>query len=331
MMIHPYNAGIIARLFLVLIALALVSGLKHVSAVAAQSQGKKGKADRERELRNKQLQDKADSTKNQGRSSNAQGRASKGNKGERRRDLDHPQSAGKPQAEATDEMLGLIVWRLRPAGPRERVAAPLLSLNADGSSARWAQERVNATTLFKKGERVRLSIEVPRVKGAYLYVINRGMYADGALGAPSLIFPTKRIRGGDNLVATGQLIYLPGDSDNPPYFEITDPTPTEKLIGERLTIIVTPSPLDLPTLGERPLKLDPQQVEEWEKQWGSKEEVDRIEDSSALGKPRTVAEKRAAEGKRDLTHRDPLPQTIFRVRNKPTANLLIVTQLQVKQ
>jgi hypothetical protein len=45
---------------------------------------------------------------------------------------------------------------------------------------------------------VRLSIEASR--RGHLYVIDQEAYADGSLGAPLLIFPTLRIRNGDNAV-----------------------------------------------------------------------------------------------------------------------------------
>ena len=95
-------------------------------------------------------------------------------------------------------------------------------------SVEWTPERVETGTTFSVGERVRLSIESPRA--GYLYVIDREQYADGSTSDPYLIFPTLRIRGGNNSVRAGKVIELPDRNA----FKLTPLCSDYE--GERLTI-----------------------------------------------------------------------------------------------
>ena len=84
-------------------------------------------------------------------------------------------------------------------------------------------------------------------------MIDRERYAGGSTGDPYLIFPTTRTRGGDNRVAPGQIIEIPGQDDRPNFF-----TPRRSRLdqtGELLTVIVTPQPIAGITIGDKPLPL----------------------------------------------------------------------------
>jgi hypothetical protein len=221
---------------------------------------------------------------------------------------------------ATGEMLGVTVWRLRPAGAADHKDSRLLLQEEEkGDSNEWVPERVEAETAFATGERVRLSIESSRA--GYLYVIDREQYADGTTSEPYLIFPTRRIRNGNNAVAAGKVIELPEKAA----FRLQPMRPDYQ--GERLILIVTTEPLAEITVGPRVQKLDSKQVEQWERQWASA--VERFEMVGGAGKVYTRTEKEAGAEGRLLTQEDELPQTLYRITPKPGTPLLVAISLRI--
>jgi len=220
------------------------------------------------------------------------------------RPVDRPRPAGGSAPGETVE-LGVTVWRLRAAKPGE--PARLLVQDAD-ASAEWTPERVGSGTTLAIGDRVRLSIESPRA--GYLYVIDREQYADGTFGAPYLVFPTTRTRGGDNQVTGGRLIDIPAQDDRPPYFTIKPSRPDQT--GERLTLVVTDAPLGDLAIGDQPLALSASEVADWEAR--GRGSVQRLEMIGGAGRAWSRAEQRAAaDPTRRLTQEDLPPQTLFRV------------------
>jgi len=223
------------------------------------------------------------------------------------------------------ELIGITLWRLRAATARDDQSKPRLLVQKDAAaSGPYLPERVAADTPFKEGQFVRLSIEAPRENDAYLYVIDREVYADGKMGDPYLIFPAQSTPSGGNVVTAGKVIYVPAQGDPIPYFTLTRNRGDQ--VGESLTIIISPQPLPV---GVGLLKLDPAQVAEWEKQWGGPTE--RREARSEVGKGWTVAEKEVedSQGKRLLTQTDPLPQTIYRIAAKSGGPVLINVPLRI--
>jgi hypothetical protein len=220
-------------------------------------------------------------------------------------------------------LIGLTAWRLRYTSANEAAnSAKLVDPKNDSGANQLVAERVEAGTIFGEGERIRIGIEVPRQ--GYVYVINRAVYADGTMGEPHLIFPTKNLRGGDNTVAAGKLIEIPSQADSPPYFTLRQSRADQ--VSERLTLIVSPQRLNL-SIAERRLKLDSATVNKWEKQWGGP--VERAEARSGASKGWTIAEKEAGEGKRLLAENDPLPQTIYRVATRHGSPMVVVVPLRI--
>lgn len=208
------------------------------------------------------------------------------------------------------EVLGLTLWRMRPSTARDEVRLLV-------HKKEWTPERVEAETPLAKGDLVTLGIESPR--NGYLYVIDREIYADGTVGAPHLIFPTRRLRSGNNEVAAGRLIEL-----GP--FELKPQRDDYK--GELLTVLVTTQPLADLQVPEDMIALDKPTVEQWEKQWNAR--VERFELVGGAGKTYTKAEKlAAADGERLLTQADDLPQTLYRVAAKPGEPLLVSVSLKI--
>lgn len=240
-----------------------------------------------------------------------------------------------PDAEAAevsdDQLIGITFWRLREATARELSGEKRLLLQQ-----KYIAGRVASETLFKRDDLVRLSIEAPRSDGANLYVIDRELYADGSVGSPHLIFPSRTVRNGDNEIGAGKVLDIPASTDSIPYFSFS--SDRADYTGEQLTIIVSPRPLNLPRSEGPPLPLNREQVaqlRDWERDWSGS--VERREAKAQLGAKRTAVERDAGEGERLLTQRDPLPQTIYRVKAKPanSANsrgrLLITVPLRIAQ
>jgi hypothetical protein len=220
--------------------------------------------------------------------------------------------------------VGVTLWRLRPA--KETDTGPGFQVLQAGKLVVMTPERIEGTAPVALGESVRLSIESPR--DGYLYVINREQYADGATGAPALIFPTTRIRGGDNRVSAGRLVDIPDAGDRTPFFTLTsnrrDGQPQN--VGELLTILITPRPLEGVAPGRDPVALDPAQVAKWEADWEG-EVSEMLEMNGGAGRVWTQEEKQAGEATRSLTQVDPGPQTIYRVSGRPGEPLMLTVQM----
>jgi hypothetical protein len=217
----------------------------------------------------------------------------------------------------TEDFVGVTIWRLRaasPAGGKRDVTRLLVP----GSRTEFQAERVSGNTAFSRDDLLRLSIEVPREQDNYLYVIDREMYADGSFSEPYLIFPVKTINGGNNRIAAGRIVDLPAQDDPRPYFRFESSRPDHA--GERLTILITPQPLDV-TVGDGPVRLDLETVQQWEKLWSRPAE--RHEQQASVGQTWTAAEKEAGAGKRILKQSDPLPQTIYRLKGQAGGVLMV--------
>lgn len=206
------------------------------------------------------------------------------------------------------ELIGVTIWRLRDGQNKPMV------------------ERAAAGTLFNEGERVRLSIEVPRESDNYLYVIDREVYADGMTSDPYLIFPSQSTPKWGNVVTPGKLIFVPAQGDEFPYFTLERARKDQ--LREELTIIVSPKPLNVPIgAPANPVRLEKAQVAQWERQWGG--HVEQWEERGRVGEQWTAAEKEADNGARRLVQGDPLPQTIYLIKVKPGAPMILRVPLRV--
>jgi hypothetical protein len=212
----------------------------------------------------------------------------------------------KPTTGNVVEQLGVTLWRLSPAKPKDQGARMLVM--EGGESSEWVPKRIEADTPLSVGDRVRLTIESPRA--GFLYIVDRDLFADGTMGDGMLIFPTFGTRGGDNQVRAGKLIDIPAQDDRQNYFT-AKPVRSDQ-VGEVLSIIVTTSQLDLP-ISNKPLKLSSLEIGRWEKAWAAT--ADRFEMANGIGSPWTEKEKQAAAstGARQLTQDEPTPQTIYRL------------------
>ncbi len=222
---------------------------------------------------------------------------------------------------APETVVGVTLWRLRPARPAD--SGERLIVHDDNSDDEWIPERISASTRLVQGDKLRISVEA--VRGGYLYVIDREQYADGSVGEPYLIFPTKRTAGGDNHVAIGRLVEIPAQDDNPPFFTMKKSRADH--VAEVLSVIVTPTKLEGIEITDKALKLTDTQVASWEKMWGSS--VGNLEMTTA-GQTWTKEEKDART--RALTASAPPPQLVFyRPSVKPTEPMLVKLKLSYRK
>ena len=232
-----------------------------------------------------------------------------------------PRTRRGTRPEASEE-IGITVWRLRPSRENDEGGRVLV---LDGlKQTSYTPERIAASTLLNIGDRVRLTVESPRP--GFLYIIDREQYADGSLGEPMLIFPTKQTRGGDNRVMPGRLIDIPAQEDQYSYFTAQPAGDRRDQIAEALTVILTPQPLPL-TIGNQPLRVSPSQIDQWDKLWGGVAET--LELVGGAGRTWTNEEKSAgAANGRQLTQAGPPPQTVYRVARKAGGSLLVTVPLR---
>jgi hypothetical protein len=219
--------------------------------------------------------------------------------------------------------IGVTLWRLRPEKGGEQGARLLKMSGTSSDPLRMVAERVGLDTAFKKGDKVRLSIESPRA--GYLYIVDRELLGDNKLGVPYLIFPTRKTHGGDNSVSAGKIIEIPAQTDNPFYFEI-DPMAGD-YAGELLTVLVSPTKIPNLTLGDEPIKLPPAMVEQWETQWEGSATTLELDGGRSL--VYTEEEKEAGTGSRQLTQKSPAPQTVISVEATKGKAFLVSFPLKV--
>lgn len=236
----------------------------------------------------------------------------------------------RPAARPSEVVVGVTVWKLRPSLPtdevRELVQAPSKK-SASEEKLSMTAERMEAGAALDEGEHVRISIESPRT--GYVYVINRESYADGTKGRPLLIFPTERTLEGDNRIQMGRVVTIPALADDPPYFTVR-PNPRRKdQVAESLLLIIADRPLDLPLLPEAQA-LPAARVNELERNWRAASE--RIEQVGGVGVGITPEEFAAGGGElRELTQGDPAPQTVYRMRVRRGAPVLLKLDLPFKR
>lgn len=222
---------------------------------------------------------------------------------------------------APDTVVGVTLWRLRPANRSE--SGERLIVHDENANSEWVPERISTSTRLVQGDRLRISVEA--VRSGYLYVIDREQYADGTVGEPYLIFPTKRTAGGDNQVAIGRLLEIPAQDDSPPFFTMKKSRADH--VAEVLSVLVTPTPLEGVEITDKALKLTDAQVATWEKAWGSS--VGRLEMTTA-GQTWTKEEKDART--RALTATAPAPQLLFyRPSLKPTDSIFVKLRLSYRR
>lgn len=232
---------------------------------------------------------------------------------------------------AKDAVLGVTVWLLTDSSD-DKDGARILRPKT-GKQTNYTAKRVEATTKFTVGQKLRLSIEIPR--NGYLYVIDREQYSKDSLSDPYLIYPVNPAE--KNFAQKGLVFEIPTVGEEPSFtVEQLDDPGKPALVAEVLTVLVTPTPLPgLPKPIRKPdgeydiIPLDPAMVAKWEKDWGTEFEAAELE--GGAGQLYTTREQLAGNRKKRLTRADPLPQTVFRIAARPGQPLLVKIPLQIAQ
>jgi hypothetical protein len=229
-----------------------------------------------------------------------------------------PARKSAARAAGGPSFVGVTLWRLAPAPEGAR------GITVEGEGRRWLPERAAVDSAIPEGAHVRIAVEASRP--GYLYVIDRERYADGGTGEPMLVFPTRRIRAGDNAVQAGRLIEIPDLADEPPYFRLRRSRPDHA--EEELLLLVAPEPLAGIAIGEEAQPLSRAQVEDWERRWSARQA--RLESPGGAGRAYTASEREAAAAPtRLLTRGEPLPQTLYRVETRAGGPALVSVRLRI--
>lgn len=202
----------------------------------------------------------------------------------------------------TDSLVGVTVWRLRPASAQE-LGVRILVHDPEGASEMIA-ERVPPEDPVAEGQRIRISIESGQ--SGYLYLVSQERYSDGSSGAPYLIFPTTRIRSGDNKVYPGKLIEVPDYNDRPNFLRVRKSRSDH--IGEMVTVLVTPRPIQGLNVTNQAQRLNADTFADWRKRWGTKSRIIPTDESA---KYLTSAEHAAGTNAGDLGGDDPMPSMLY--------------------
>jgi hypothetical protein len=226
-----------------------------------------------------------------------------------------------PKTLKTEE-LGVTFWRLRPKSADED-DAPIFSVKINNQAEDWTAERVGSTTKFRKGDRVRFTIESSRT--GYLYIVNREVYADGTTGQAEIIFPTLRTRNGDNRVTAGSLVEIPASTDSVPYFTVK-PRRAD-YAGEEILVVIMPEKLSNIEIGLRAQAISLEMLQKWMEDWAAEVEIFDAEDGEGVAYTSTEAQAANSQS-RALTQEEPLPQTIYRVRINADLPLVVPFQMQ---
>jgi hypothetical protein len=220
-------------------------------------------------------------------------------------------------------MVGVTVWRVRPAAARDGAEAVRI-LRPRPRSSRLVQhvmERIDEGQPVPVGAALRLGIEV--TKSGWLYIIDQEEYASGKTGRPVLIFPN--IHSADNEVSAGRLIEVPTD---PEVDFIVEVSPGQT--GEMLTLMIAPEPLELKIGPDETTPLDEEKFAEWKTKWEVK--TTRISTGNSFRRPYTKTEKIAATDRNNpLTREGPLPQSIYQVPARPGQPIMISLRLQYRE
>jgi len=230
-------------------------------------------------------------------------------------------------ASPSDTLLGMTLWRLRRPRPADDPNSRLLILeDTSQATTELVPERLEADSAVNEGDKIRLTVEVPRT--GYLYIIDREQYADGTTSAPYLIYPNHKTRTGDNAVAAGRVVEIPDQRDTPNHFTLKRSRADQT--AELLSLLVTKEPLEGLKIGAQPLKISEEQFAEWEKMYGV--QAERFELTGGAGAAYTEAEKNAG-GSSDtlLTQDDPYPQTLYRVSADPGKALMLNLPVKIKR
>ena len=227
-----------------------------------------------------------------------------------------------------DPILGMNVWHMQLAAAASPVTSRGLEHRVlDPTGTRdWIPERMTLEDPVREGELVRLSFE--SASPGYLYIIDRDVFRDGTKGPATLRFPTKMIRGGDNVVMPGVPVQIPNPTDNPSAFTVT--LKRNDQTGIQLILILTPARLPEIQVPEVSAPVSEALLARYERELGPG--VRLVEDKSMMKMVATLAEAAAAsDPARPLDDRDPLPIMLFHRTGSPGKAMLATAVIKIQR
>lgn len=234
--------------------------------------------------------------------------------------------------------VGVTFWKMRPAAVGEQgYRIPVVVGNR---KEYWVADRTNGPAGFSAGDKVRLAFE-SSAQG-YLYVVNSEYYTDGTYGQPTVLFPSSA--DDDNFVVAGQLVDIPDQSENLPYFNIEPHG--DKYAGELITFIISPVKLTglkidangrIENVGEYYKLEAAASFDIYSRNDNTDKTYTQAEADSACGARTRQLVRDKSEGKpcgaasRQLTREEPLPQTIYRINAAENDAAVAFVKIAVKK
>jgi hypothetical protein len=230
------------------------------------------------------------------------------------------QSPGDVRADSTEALIGVTLWELRPSKDSDPPAVREIVHPEDRPATEWQWTAVRSKLNLSLALQAKFRIGIESSRAGYLYIVDRADYGSG-LKPPVLIFPTTRIRGGNNYVASGSLVEVPPD-----FFELQSSGADYR--GERVTILLSPAALPL-SIGREQLDLNQAMFNRWQHDWSVPARLVHAEIGASAG----IVTKGEVESKnnpqRMLGMDDPAPQYLFDLPAKPNAPLLFDFRITV--
>lgn len=234
---------------------------------------------------------------------------------------------GRSAAPGRSVRVGVTLWKMEPS--RDSDPPSVREIVHPGANAGASETAVTAVRLpprgkFSLGDDFQVTIESSR--RGYLYVVNRSLASDGSMGPAYLVFPSTRIRGGDNQIWPGVLIRLPDRDANPPYWRFS--SSRSDYAGEQLIVLVTPQPLEGVSPREAPSPIEDAALAKWIQTYGK--DVRSIL-SDAPAQRLTADEAAARDGAAQLTRSAPLPSVLFEADRKPEEAVALTYTIPVNR
>lgn len=234
---------------------------------------------------------------------------------------------GKAAVARGTVQLGVTLWKMEPSQDSDppsvrEIVHPPPSGKSQTAHDDWTPVRLPSGAKFHMGDDFQVGVESSRT--GFLYVINRSFRMNGSTGPARLIFPTNRIREGDNQIWPGRMIRLPERNSNPPYWEFDSNWPD--YAGELLVVLLSPHPIEGIDSQEDSTPLADDMVADWARQLGKGV---RLKSYQTPQLRLTLEEAAARNQGVQLSRTAPSPQFIFEASRGPDAAFLGTLKISV--
>jgi hypothetical protein len=218
--------------------------------------------------------------------------------------------------------VGITIWRVNSGN----------SKGLEQVGAEQTQERLNTNAPYANGDTIRLSIVSP--SGGYLYIVDQEQYSDDSYSPAVLAFPTKTIRGGNNMIQAWEPVQIPA---YPSVWRFKSRTLKKGKVqkvqtAEVLTVIISPKPLvDLSRISEKQLVLNEGEFKHWQDQWQWKTTSQQFDMENSVGQVVKARSKSVEQEGAEAPSEEELDaQTSYLVAVKPGAPIMVTVPLRFR-